>query len=135
MAASKKEKMGQYFYIVNTAKKQYLHPHKLGEGLKLFELGTNCMHALAWLLADNDGGGQWAGDPIVIAGDYGTGMHSTAQDEFEDISFSVVEELCRKHAWFAKEMASDLRNWGQDKELPATLHALLWPGETKVNQP
>lgn len=27
--------MGQYYYVVNVTKKQYLHPHKFGEGIKL----------------------------------------------------------------------------------------------------
>lgn len=77
--------VGQYYYIVNTAKRQYLHAHKFGDGLKLMEFGSSgsgTMMALAVLLADGNGRGggdlhcaspligSWAGDPIVIAGDY-----------------------------------------------------------------
>ena len=77
--------MGQYYYIVNCDKKQYLHPHKFGDGLKLLEFGCSSdgtMTGLAVLLADGNGRGggdlhsknpiigSWAGDRIVIAGDY-----------------------------------------------------------------
>jgi len=77
--------MGQYYYVVNLDKKQYLHPHRMGDGLKLMEFGSSAdgtMMGLAVLLADGNGRGggdlrsdhpiigSWAGDRIVIAGDY-----------------------------------------------------------------
>ncbi|CAG0952151.1 hypothetical protein PLCT2_00258 [Planctomycetaceae bacterium] len=83
--------MGQYYLIVNIDKKQFLHPHKLGDGLKLMEFasqGDGTMLALALLLADGCGRGggdfhakkgsnpdvsmigAWKGERIVIAGDY-----------------------------------------------------------------
>lgn len=77
--------MGQYYYIVNIDKKQFLHPHKFNEGLKLMEFGCDgcgILTALTVLLADGNGRGggdlhcddpligSWAGDRIVIAGDY-----------------------------------------------------------------
>jgi hypothetical protein len=78
--------MGQYHYVVNLDKQEYLHPHKLGDGLKLAEFGASSqgtMMCLAVLLADSCGRGSgdfrvsgdlvgsWAGDRIVITGDYG----------------------------------------------------------------
>jgi hypothetical protein len=33
--------MGQYYLIVNLDKKQYLHPHRFGDGLKLLEFGAS----------------------------------------------------------------------------------------------
>lgn len=33
--------MGQYWYVVNIDKKEYVHPHKLGTGLKLWEQLAN----------------------------------------------------------------------------------------------
>ena len=76
--------MGQYHYVVNLTKKQYLHPHQLGDGLKLWEQlnsegGT--MAALLILLACSNGRGggdiephplvgAWAGDQIAVVGDY-----------------------------------------------------------------
>jgi hypothetical protein len=77
--------MGQYYIICNIDKKEYLHPHKFGDGLKLMEFGASAdgtMLGLAVLLADGNGRGggdlhsenlmigSWAGDRIVIAGDY-----------------------------------------------------------------
>jgi len=40
--------MGQYYFIVNLDKKEYLHPHKLGDGLKLREIcnGKGTLKAL-----------------------------------------------------------------------------------------
>lgn len=83
--------MGQYYLIVNLDKQEFLHPHKMGDGLKLMEFGASgdgTMLALALLLADGCGRGggdyhakkgstpdlaligRWKGDRIVIAGDY-----------------------------------------------------------------
>lgn len=92
--------MGQYYYVVNVDKRQYLHPHKFGDGLKLLEFGSSgggTMQGLGVLLADGNGRGggdllahtnhdegiygspcqdthpivgSWAGDRIVVAGDY-----------------------------------------------------------------
>jgi hypothetical protein len=83
--------MGQYYLVVNIDKKEFLHPHKLGDGLKLMEFGNSSdgtMLALALLLADGCGRGggdyhakkgstpdlaligRWKNDRIVIAGDY-----------------------------------------------------------------
>ena len=77
--------MGQYYLIVNIDKRQYLNPHKCGDGLKLLEFASgSCgtLAALAILLADGNGRGggdlhsdnpvigSWAGDRIAIAGDY-----------------------------------------------------------------
>lgn len=78
--------MGQYYLIVNIDKEQYLYPHKFGDGLKLMEFGNSAcgtLLGLAVLLANgnNRGGGDlrtdhpmvghWAGDRVVVAGDYG----------------------------------------------------------------
>lgn len=76
--------MGQYHKIYNVDKKQFLHPHDLGNGLKLMEqVGHrwSTSTALFLLLANSNGRGggdasshpwvgAWAGDRIVIQGDY-----------------------------------------------------------------
>ena len=83
--------MGQYYLIVNCKKEQYLRPHVFGCGSKLMEFSTTAngpMAALAVLCASGNGRGgggdlhastiddprglvgSWAGDPIVVAGDY-----------------------------------------------------------------
>ena len=77
--------MGQYYLVVNVSKGQYMKPHNLGDGAKLMEFamaGEGIMAALAVLLVSGNGRGggdlrcssnligSWAGDRIVIAGDY-----------------------------------------------------------------
>jgi hypothetical protein len=87
--------MGQYFKIVNLDKRQYLHPHTLGDGLKLLEFSASSegtMSALALLCADNDDGcggdlvGSWCGDRIAILGDYGPGCAGVTYDQIEDFA-------------------------------------------------
>jgi hypothetical protein len=77
--------VGQYYVICNLDKKQYLHPHRFTDGLKLLEFGASAgatMTGLAILLATSNGRGggdlrserpivgSWAGDRIAISGDY-----------------------------------------------------------------
>ncbi len=114
--------MGQYYYIVNIDKQEYLHPHYFGDGLKLMEFGNSAqgtLLGLTILLADGNGRGggdchsddpligSWAGDRIVIAGDYAdggkfipenvtTGKNATLYsytETFENISLRVIEVL------------------------------------------
>lgn len=77
--------MGQYHYTVNLDKKEFLNPHKLGNGLKLWEQGasqfgvTQALHALLAVSNGRGGGdyhedpefvGRWGGDRIAVVGDY-----------------------------------------------------------------
>jgi len=78
--------MGQYHLTVNLDKKEFLMPHKLGVGLKLLEqvgVEWSTPDALFMLLASSNGQGsgdfqddannmvgRWAGDKIVVIGDY-----------------------------------------------------------------
>lgn len=78
--------MGQYYKVVNLTKKEYLNPHDFDDGAKLMEFGQSSggtMASLAILLANSNGRGggdadcddmewvgRWAGDEIIIAGDY-----------------------------------------------------------------
>ena len=79
--------MGQYYMITNMDKKEYLYPHKLGSGLKLWEIAaSNLPRALVLLLQDSNGRGggdgeiddpeinpfvgRWAHNKIAIVGDY-----------------------------------------------------------------
>jgi len=115
--------MGQYYLIVNIDKKEYIHPHKFGDGLKLLEFGaSSCgtMTGLAILLADGNGRGggdlrsdhtiigSWAGDRIVVAGDYADegkfisenegdpaiNLYDYAEEHFEDVSEAVITAMC-----------------------------------------
>jgi len=96
--------MGQYYFIVNLDKEEFIHPHRFDDGLKLLEFGVSgiaTMTGLAILLADGNGRGggdletdnpivgSWAGDRIVIAGDYADGgkfLPSTTESELQKIA-------------------------------------------------
>ncbi len=110
--------MGQYFFIVNMDKKQYLHPHRFGDMLKAVELasGTNTLRALAMLLTKSTGGGggdfaedpegiigSWAGDRIWIVGDYDSSkLFEKAEEEYEEMSPKVIP-LLKKEDLFVEE--------------------------------
>ena len=115
--------MGQYYKVVNTTKKQTLSPHAFGSGAKLMEFtsdGGTIMQGLGILLADgnNRGGGDlrsdnkligsWAGDSIVITGDYADegkftedktkNLYDEAQG-YRDVSLEVIEALMDDNYW------------------------------------
>lgn len=80
--------MGQYHMPVNIDKQEYLNTHILGSGMKMVEIIwntgvpaamtvlTSCSHMRGGgdVMFDNDAlckiAGRWAGDRIVIVGDY-----------------------------------------------------------------
>jgi hypothetical protein len=95
--------MGQYYYIVNLDKQEYLYPHKLGSGLKFGEiLSTKVPQVLVFLLHQStDNGyvegyknaGRWAGDRITVVGDYDdSNLYQKVAETFKDISLEVREE-------------------------------------------
>ena len=100
--------MGQYHKVYNVDKKQYIHGHRIDNGLKLFEqvgFPKSTADALFLLVANTngDGGsfrhtmfGKWAGDRIVVQGDYAD-ESSTAfisdTEEYVDISADVKAML------------------------------------------
>ena len=52
--------MGQYYIAVNIDKREFLHPHRCGDGMKLLELVSNSLGTMACLgilLAEGNGGG------------------------------------------------------------------------------
>jgi hypothetical protein len=129
--------MGQYYLPTNINKREYLDAHTFGDGLKLLEFGLSgmgLMSGLAILLADGNGRGggdinedpvseivgRWAGDRIVIAGDYADNgrfvkatdvegfihdktkkpltrrqinLYNVARKKYKDISFDVIFAL------------------------------------------
>jgi hypothetical protein len=135
--------MGQYYYIVNLDKKQYLDPHAFGHGMKLLEFscsqgGANT--ALACLLANSNGRGggdlhsenpivgSWAGDRIVVAGDYAEiGDRGELDDNenlygkcskgtFENISYKIMVALADDH-YIYKELeatAVSYKEWNDE---------------------
>jgi len=129
--------MGQYYKIVNVKKREYLNPHMFNEGMKLMEFGMSAggtLTALAVLLSNGNGRGggdlastneivgSWAGDPIVIAGDYGdegkflpadkqdTTLYTVAEEEGKDISHLVLDALMEDR-WFREDF---IKNWSHN---------------------
>lgn len=90
--------MGTYYHVINLDKKEYLHPHKLGNGLKLAEFAPapeGTMTAVALLLADSDDtgsghplAGHWCGDRIAVLGDFSSQLDNVA-DTYTDISLDA----------------------------------------------
>ena len=133
--------MGQYYKIVNIKKKQYITPHTFGDGSKLMEFSMSAngvLAGLAILLADgngrgggdlhseNDMVGSWAGDNIVIAGDYADdgkfvkdadrNLYHVASNEGEDISIKVLDALC-DDKWFFSEFRKNRAGWTSNNEV------------------
>jgi hypothetical protein len=122
--------MGQYYYIVNVSKKEYINPHDFGAGLKLMEFAypgnpSTVTAALAVLLADgNNRGsgdlrsdhpivGSWAFDRIVVSGDYADehemfgNVYRRAGEEFKNISEDILTALS-DDGYFAEKYAKIL---------------------------
>jgi hypothetical protein len=101
--------MGQYHILVNFSKKQFVHPHQIGNGLKIQEqIGWpfSTSTALVMLLAasckggargggdfhtDNSLVGSWAGDRIAFIGDYAE-PHDIPRQRAEKIYEECMEE-------------------------------------------
>ena len=119
--------MGQYYKIVNIKKKQYISPYIFGDGSKLMEFSMSAsgvLAGLAILLADGNGRGggdlhsendivgSWAGDNIVVAGDYADegkfvkeadrNLYNVASIEGEDVSLKVLDALFDDQYFFSE---------------------------------
>jgi hypothetical protein len=92
--------VGQYHIPINLTKKEFIHPHRLGNGLKLWEQGASqfgVSQAIHALLAVSNGRGsgdyhddpefvgRWGGDRIAIVGDYAEPGDLPAEDRAECI--------------------------------------------------
>ncbi len=98
--------MGQYWIPVNLDKREFVDPHKLGAGLKLWEQLANhpgtgaALLVLCAAMPEKRGGGdlkedptigRWAGDRIALVGDYAEREDLAPEHEAESIY-----EKCRK---------------------------------------
>ena len=100
--------MGQYWKVVNLDKHEYIHPHKLGCGLKLWEqlankgIGEALIILLAAMPEPRGGGdfasnydgvvGRWAGDRIALIGDYAE--DSDLPKGVGDVPASQIYDAC-----------------------------------------
>ncbi len=151
--------MGQYYKIVNIKKKQYISPLTFGDGSKLMEFSMSAngvLAGLAILLADGNGKGggdlnsnnpivgSWAGDNIVIAGDYAdsgkwvkendTNLYSVASEQGEDISIKVLDALC-DDSYFFSEFRKNRAGWISDSQVDSLIERKLKEkGLTEVKQ-
>jgi hypothetical protein len=102
--------MGQYHALYNVSKKEMVIPHHLDMGAKLREHtgGTGSMSDATYLLLANSNGrgggdvephpyvGRWAGDAIVVQGDYaeaGDPGYIDDTRDFTNISEGVLDML------------------------------------------
>lgn len=104
--------MGQYHKLYNLDKKEYVHAHRIDNGLKLLEqVGheRSTSTALFLLIVNSNGRGsgdaqphpmigRWAGDRILVQGDYvrvGDPAYTPEDilEQFTDISGEVHELL------------------------------------------
>lgn len=107
--------MGQYYFICNVDKKEFLDPFKLGSGMKAWEQLANDIPSKALLVLvlsspENRGGGdleespiigRWAGDRIIMVGDYAeAGDHPTIRTEdIFDYCSECTEREEGEEAW------------------------------------
>ena len=96
--------MGQYHILYNIDKKEFVHGHHIDNGLKLMEqCGWPRSTATAlWLLVANSNGrgggdalkhemvGRWAGDRIVVQGDYAEPNDTAYLTEKDIESFTEI---------------------------------------------
>ena len=102
--------MGQYFKAVNLKKREYICPWCLFGVAKLWEWSANPWGAIFPLLLrkSTEGGGgdyhgptyehdktaiagRWAGDPVVLVGDYDASKLLDKLDRYRNISREVVK--------------------------------------------
>ena len=102
--------MGQYFKAVNVSKQEVVCPWCLNGGAKLFEWAANPQGAVFTLLlrkSDDSGGGdfhdvtfetdpaaivgRWAGDRVVLIGDYDSGQLWERAKSYRNISLELAD--------------------------------------------
>jgi len=98
--------MGQYHKVYNLDKREFIHGHQINNGLKLMEQcgpgeGATTSDAV-WLLLANSNGrgggdapkhsmvGRWAGDRLVVQGDYVEGTDTAYIPDCEIESFTNI---------------------------------------------
>ncbi len=101
--------MGQYHYLVNLDKGEYVHPHHMGHGLKAWEIlmsiGTKEAMVLLTVAPEPRGGGdlnegtmvgRWHGDRVLFVGDYAEDGDFEVPISLQDkgIGCSNIYDLC-----------------------------------------
>jgi hypothetical protein len=133
--------MGQYWKVVNLDRKEFVDPHKLGCGLKLWEqianhpgTGTALLILTAAMPEIRGGGdldlnekpvsyhalaqrtiGRWAGDRIAVVGDY-----AEREDLPSEYDADLIYDLCTTEKDQAEQVAW-FRNKLQEADTDETL--------------
>ena len=172
--------MGQYFMIVNESKKQFIEISDLGENNKFGYVGQGLNGIALGRLLTSSGAdwqddfyaefghpekdflhmGAWAGDKIVIAGDYDLAdtngiktstpdtpnfnLYSKAEDEYEDITDRVIgwlanniqtsemlAERAKRDSDLLKKL-SDLVFVNQNQQMKESLENIIGKDWTKL---
>ena len=133
--------MGQYHFLVNLDKREYVMPHRMGHGLKAWEIlmsvGTKEAAVLLLVAPESRGGGdihsdlagRWHGDRVLFVGDYAEDGDFELPISLQDLGIgcSNIYDLCTEpkyredpldRPWFtdiSKEARTALE--GQEVEL------------------
>ena len=96
--------MGQYFKAVNLDKREFVCPWCIGGLAKLWEWAASNHGSIFTLLlrksdaidnleiSEDETQGRWAGDRIVLVGDYDTSGLYVESEQFRNISEAVVRD-------------------------------------------
>lgn len=122
--------MGQYHYTVNWDRREYLDPHRFGDGLKLMEFGNSSggtMLGLAVLLASSNQGGArgggdlhpWHGGPgyegrensFIVSEAYEERLMKHVVGRWAGDRISVLGDYCEE-----SELYSETSPWSESSE-------------------
>lgn len=113
------DKVGQYYKLVNLDKKELIDAWTMNSGAKFWEIANNLpaiWHFLLYKSSDSGGGdwhdaedntnsnlGRWAGDRVVLIGDYDdSDMNENVWDQekgYTNISLKILEEYKQFVKW------------------------------------
>lgn len=129
--------MGQYHYLVNLTKQEYINPHRIGNGLKLHEqigwkYSTSTVLVMLLAASNGRGGGDfnrsnhpligsWAGDRIAFIGDY------AEKDDIPGEDAAKIYEDCQQTGKDAKykDISDEVRQM-MEKEFDITYSGDGW---------
>jgi len=111
--------MGQYHKVVNLDKREFIHPHELGSGLKQWEQIANnpgTPHALFILCCCSNGRG--GGDFDLYRNAHGAGRTSRAADEpleapYQETALAVIGR-------WAGDRIAVVGDYTEDRDLPGS---------------
>ena len=140
--------MGQYFKIVNRAKRQYLEPFSMRSSEKFPSLmgDEEMTRSISWLVCTSTNPcwaelrnknertkrllGSWSGDKIEIIGDYAEEKFShLVSREYVDISFEIVATLFDCDSSYLDAAIEQLKKWPSLLEQLGMLMLLKEPPE------